>query len=47
MNKSFGIYLMAEENSGKPQQGDHLIKAVRPVIVPNGVLDRQMTSVGS
>ena len=26
------IYLKAEENTGKPQLGDRLIKTVRPVI---------------
>ena len=38
------IYLMAEENPGKPQLGDHLIKAVQPVIASNGVPYLQMIS---
>jgi hypothetical protein len=41
------IYLMAEENPGKPQLGDHLIKIVQPVIISNGVPCLQMTSVHS
>ena len=38
---------MAEENPGKPQLGDHLMKSVRPVIAPNGVPYLQMRSVRS
>ena len=33
-----GIYLTADENTGKPQLGDRLMKAVRPVIISNGPL---------
>ena len=33
-----GIYLTVEENSGKIQLGDNMMKAVRPVITSNGVL---------
>ena len=47
VHRSPGIYLMTEENPGKPQLGDRLMKAVRPVIASNGVLFLQMTSVGS
>ena len=32
------IYLTVEENPGKRQLGDCLMKTVRPVIVSNGVL---------
>ena len=32
-----GIYLTTEENPGKPQLGDGLMKAVRVVIASNGV----------
>ena len=32
-----GIYLTAEENSGKPQLGDHLMKALPLAIASNGV----------
>ena len=35
---SLGIYLTAEKNTGKPQLGDHLMKAVRPIIASNGVI---------
>ena len=38
---------MAEENPGKPQLGDRLMKAVRPVIASNGVIFLQITPVGS
>ena len=41
-----GIYLMTEENPIKPQLGDHLMKAVRPVIASNGVPYLQIWSVG-
>ena len=36
VDRSLGIYLTAEENPGKPQLGDRLMKAVRPVIDSNG-----------
>ena len=42
-----GIYLTAEENPGKLQLGDRLVKAVRPVIASNGVPCLQMSSVES
>ena len=42
-----GIYLTAEENLGKIQLGDHLIKAVHQEIASNGVLYLQMTFIGS
>ena len=32
---------MFMENSGKPQLGDHLTKAVRPVIASNGLTYRR------
>ena len=32
MHRSHDIYLTAEENPGKPQLGESLTKAVRPVI---------------
>ena len=34
MHRSTGIFLMTEENSGKPQLGDRLIKVVLLVITP-------------
>ena len=46
-HKSPGIYLTAEENPGKPQLRDHLMRALRPVIASNGIPYLQMTSVGS
>jgi hypothetical protein len=36
-HRSPGIYLTAEENPGKPQLEDHLMKSVQPVIVSNKV----------
>ena len=39
-------FLTAEENSGKPQLGDSLIKAVRAVNASNGVPYLQTTSEG-
>ena len=42
-----GIYFTTEENPEKPQLGDRLIKAVRPVIASNGIPFIQMGSVGS
>ena len=48
MHRSPGISLIAEENPGKLQLGDRLMKwAVRPVIVSNGDPFPQMRSVGS
>ena len=47
VHKSPGIYQMAEENHGKPQLGDRLMKAVRPIVSSNGVPYLQMRSVGS
>ena len=41
-----GICLTAEENPGKPQLGDCLVKAVQPVIATNGITYLQMNSVG-
>ena len=41
-----GIYLIAEENPGKPQLGGHLIKAVQTDIATNGIPYLQMTMVG-
>ena len=35
--RSPGMYLIEEENPGKPQLGDRLMMDVRPVIVSNGV----------
>jgi hypothetical protein len=43
VHKSPGIYLSAEENPGKPQLGDRLMK----VIASNGVSYLQMSSVES
>ena len=37
VHRSPRIYLLVEENPGKPQLGDGLMKAVRPVIVSIGV----------
>ena len=34
--RSPGMCLMAAENTGKPQLGDSMVKAVRPVIASNG-----------
>ena len=39
------IYLMDEENSGKPQLEDCLMISVRPIITPSGVPYLQMRSV--
>ena len=47
MQRSHGIYLIAERNPAKPQQRDRLVKAVRPVTSSNGVPYLQITSVGS
>ena len=38
MHKSPGVYLKFEENSGKAQLGNRLVKVVRPVSAPNGSL---------
>ena len=46
VHRSPGIYLMAEENPGKPQVGDCLMKVVRPVIASNAFPYFQMRSVG-
>ena len=46
MHRSPDIYLMAEENPGKLQLGDRLIKSVQPVI-SNVVPYLQITSIGS
>ena len=40
-------FLTSEETLGKLQLGDHLMKAVRPFIVSNGVPYLQMRSIGS
>ena len=37
VHRSPGICLTAEENPGKPQLGDRLMKVVQLVIVSNGV----------
>ena len=37
LHRSSGIYLMAEENPGKPLLGDRLMKVVRPFMASNGV----------
>ena len=42
VHRSSGIYHTAKKNSRKPQLGDHLIKAVQPVITSNGVTCLQM-----
>ena len=42
-----GIYLTTEENPGKPQLGDRLMNAVKPVTVSNEVPYLQMRLVGS
>ena len=47
VHRSPGINLPADENPGKPQLGDRLMKAVRPVIASDGVSYFQMRSVGS
>ena len=47
VHKSPGICHVAEETPGKPQLGDHSMKAVRPIIASNGVLYLHMGSVGS
>ena len=45
-NKSPGICLTAEENLGKSQLGDSLMKSVWPVIASNGFPSLQMWSIG-
>jgi hypothetical protein len=35
--RSLDIYLIAEEKFEKPQLGDHVMKAVQPVIASNGI----------
>ena len=47
VHRSSGICLAAEENPGKPQLGDRLMKVVRQIIASNGVSYLQMTSVRS
>ena len=46
MRRSPGIYL-AEDNYEKPQLGERLVKAVRPVIASNEVTYLQIIYVGS
>jgi hypothetical protein len=46
VRSSPGIYLTTEENSGKPQLGESLMKAVRQVIASNEVSYLRMRSVG-
>ena len=41
------IYLKTEDILGKPQLGDRVMKALRPVIASNEVPYLQMTSVGT
>ena len=45
--KSQGIFLAAEENPGKPQLGNRVMKAVRPAIASNGVSYLHLRSVES
>ena len=45
VHRSPGIYLTAEETPGKLRLGDSLMKAVGPVIAPNGVPYLRMSSV--
>ena len=47
VRRSNDIYVMAEGNRGKPQQGDRLMKIVRRVIAWYSVPYLQMPSVGS
>ena len=47
VHRSPCICLTAEENSGKSQLGDSLMKAVWSVIASNGIPYLQMMSVGS
>ena len=47
IHRSPGIYLTADENPGRSQLGDRLIKATRPVISSYVVFYLQMTSAGS
>ena len=46
LHRSSVINLTTEENRGKPQLGDLLMKAVRPVIALNGLPYLQMRSLG-
>ena len=47
VHRSLDIYLMTEENPGKPQLGDRLMKLVRSAIPSIGEPYFQMTSVVS
>ena len=47
MHRSLGILLTAEENPGKLQVGNRLIKSVRSIIASTEVPYFQMTSIGS
>ena len=47
VHRSSGIYFTAEEKPGKPELGDHLMKAMRPVIALSVFPCLKMTSVGS
>ena len=47
VHRSPGIYHTAEENPGKPQLGNHLMKTLRSVIASNGFPCLQMMPVGS
>ena len=47
LQRSLGIYIMAEENHRKPQVGDHMIKSIKSVIASNGVPYLQMKSLVS
>ena len=47
VRRSLGINFKTEENLGKPQIGNHLKKAVRPVIASNELSYFVMASVGS
>ena len=46
-HRSPSIYLIAEENPGKPQLGSPLIKFERSVIASNGIHFLQIRPVGS
>ena len=45
VHRSLDIYLIAEENFGKRQLGNHMIKAVRSVNSSNEVPSLSMRSV--
>ena len=47
VHRSLGIYLTAQEKSGKPQLGDRLLKVVRPDVAANGIPYFQIMSLAS